>query len=48
MIELLSTTIRTYLDGKILQFFYNIIDLVDGTAKMQTRAYNEIAHMLPT
>ena len=27
--------------------FYYVLDLVDETAKMQTRTHNETAHMLP-
>ena len=40
--------IWTYLDGKPYIMLYYVVDSVDGTTEMQTRAYNETARMLPT
>ena len=44
----LFTTIRICLDGRPYTILHYIVDLVDGSAEMQTQAYNEIAHMIPT
>ena len=32
----------------LIQYYYYVVDSVDTTAEMQTRAHNETAHILPT
>ena len=42
-----TITIRICLDSKPYTILYYIVNSVDRTTEMQTRTYNETAHMLP-